>query len=583
MMVLCQPCHAGYKDDIGFTLLQSELGGSMPTGSGIMATQTEARTSYGTPLGPYLPDTSDSQFSGKTIIKKTPDSVTSSSGHATGVGRLFYGNTSSLSPGITNIDCYEANDWLQSGFLMNSVTYLGKPIQPFYTWPSVMSSTSCVANHSWVGAGAIADDVLRRLDFVVETDEFIQVVAPANGTTNQPLLISAFNTISAGRSDGSHQRGSVFVDSVYTADRTKPDLVVPQSYTSSAAPLASSVTALLVETGQDPARSTDPAVSYTNNRSGARIYNAERSEVLKAALMAGADRVTHNGSFTNITDYRVASSNQSANGLDKRFGAGQVNVYHSYHIIAAGEQNSAEDYPAGQGNIGWYGFDYDPFFGGNQGSNAAASYYFATGPDPVMLFVSLVWNIDINGGTWDNFNHTATLYNLDLFLHEVTIPSNTCLVASSAGTGDNTENLWVPLSPGRTYRLQVRSGQGPIMWDYALAWRVATPADSDSDGMSDDWEVYFGLNHLYPGDAGADSDGDGLINRDEFLWNTDPSNLDSDGDGFSDGQEVTSGSNPMDSGSIPSAAVPGMTGAVFLLTVCGLLWLTRKQWRKVSD
>ncbi len=36
--------------------------------------------------------------------------------------------------------------------------------------------------------------------------------------------------------------------------------------------------------------STDPSVTFTTNRNGDIIYNAERSEVVKAALMAGASR-----------------------------------------------------------------------------------------------------------------------------------------------------------------------------------------------------------------------------------------------------------------------------------------------------
>ena len=471
------PCIADYKDDMGFTLLQSELGANMPTGSGIVATQGEARASYGTPLGPYMPNTADPQFSGKTIVKKTPDSVTGYSGHATGVGQLFYGNTSSLSPGIASIDCYEAGNFLESGFLLT-----GNPYQPFYNWPSVLSSPGRVANHSWVGSSDSASEMLRRLDFVVEADEFIQIVAPANGTTNQPLLISSFNAISVGRSDGIHQRGSVAVDSTYTAGRVKPDLVVPMDVTSDAAPLAASAAALLVQTGKTPALSTDPRQRYTTNRNGVRIYNAERSEVVKAALMAGADRVTHNGSFANIVDYRADPSNQSANGLDVRYGAGQLNIYNSYHIIAAGEQNSAEDYPSGQGSIGWYGFDLDPSFGGNGRSNTAGSYYFTADQNHRMLYASLVWNIDINGGTWNNFDSTATLYDLDLYLHDVTDLQAPQLVASSTGTGDNTENLWVPLTPGRGYRLQVRpgQGQGAFQWDYALAWRI----NADQDGTT---------------------------------------------------------------------------------------------------
>ena len=61
--------------------------------------------------------------------------------------------------------------------------------------------------------------------------------------------------------------------------------------------------------------------------------------------MAGADRVTHNTAPnpTNVALYRGTVGNQTANGLDRRYGAGQLNVRNSYWIIAGGEQNSTED------------------------------------------------------------------------------------------------------------------------------------------------------------------------------------------------------------------------------------------------
>jgi hypothetical protein len=569
------PCIADYKDDMGFTLLQSELGGNMPTGSGIVATQGEAPTSCVPPPGSgcYMPNTADSQFIGKTIVEKS-GSVPGFSSHATVVGHLFYGNTDSLSPGITSIDCYEANNYLWSGFLL-----AGTPYQPIYDWP-VMSSPSRVANHSWVGSSDSASEMLRRLDFVVEADEFLQVVGVANSTTNQPLLVSSFNAVSVGRSDGIHQRGSVAVDSTYTAGRVKPDLVAPMSTTSSAAPLAASAAALLIQTGKTPALSTDPQQASTTNRDGATIYNAERSEVIKAALMAGADRVTRNGSFANIVDYRADPSNRSANGLDVRYGVGQLNVYHSYYIIAAGEQNSAEDHPPGQGVIDWYGFDLDPSFGGNGVSNTTGSYYFTADQNHRMLYAALVWNIDINGGTWYYFNSTATLYNLDFFLEDVTDPLNPRLVASSTGTGDNTENLWVPLSPGRHYRLQVKpgQGQGAFLWDYALAWRIIEPPDTDQDGMPDDWEVYYGLS-----EAAGDADADALNNAGEYAFGTDPLDPDSDDDGFTDGQEWAAGSDPLDPGSVPSTpamSVPGMTEYAFVAGILSILILVHREARR---
>jgi hypothetical protein len=192
--------------------------------------------------------------------------------------------------------------------------------------------------------------------------------------------------------------------------------------------------------------------------------------VIKAALMAGADRRTANGRGAEITDYKVDTSN----GLDSRFGAGQVNIYNSYHVLTGGEHNSAQDGNATA--IGRYGFDYDPAFGGLSGSNTTGSYSFTADFASLAreIFASLVWNIDIgpSGGPRADPVGTATLYNLDLELYDVT--SGGTLVAYSASTLDNTENIWFNLLYGHSYRLDVvrGSGQSDFLWDYGLAWRV---------------------------------------------------------------------------------------------------------------
>jgi hypothetical protein len=49
----------------------------------------------------------------------------------------------------------------------------------------------------------------------------------------------------------------------------------------------------------------------------------------------------------------------------------------------------------------------------------------------------------------------------------------------------------------------------------------------------------------------TDSDGDGLTDPEEVLYQTDPQNPDSDGDGFSDGEEVDAGSDPTDENDAP--------------------------------
>ena len=461
-----------YKDDIGYTRLLSELGAGLPDGSGVNVTQVEADLNEdGSDVyAEYAPDSADSQFTGKTITDVTATSG-AYSGHATGVGRLFYGNTGSVAPGITSIESYDAVDWLLSGFINGAQSGPGPKPQP-------LGTSSRIANHSWVGSlttSQITSDILRRVDWVIDRDEYIQVIATNNGSNSKVLLSGSYNAISVGRTDGGHAKGTAAVDNVYTADRIRPDIVAPAAATSSATPIVASATTLLVETGHgNPGLSTSAPAT---NRNGDTIHSAERSEVIKAALMAGAERVTNNSTLADITDYRANVVNQTANGLDSRFGAGQLSVYNSYHIIAAGEQESIDDAPATGGLIGNRGFDYDPSFGGKNGSNSEASYFFSTDSGGARLTASLVWNINIDGGNASAFDGTATLFNLDLFLYDITGTQSAGdwqYLASSESLWENSENLWMMLDADRDYAMQVKTaiGQTAFDWDYALAWQV---------------------------------------------------------------------------------------------------------------
>jgi hypothetical protein len=158
----------------------------------------------------------------------------------------------------------------------------------------------------------------------------------------------------------------------------------------------------------------------------------------------------------------------------------------------------------------------------------------------------------------------------------------------------------VPLAPGR-YRLNAAApaadAAGNAMTSSASSsFRIASPLDTDGDGLPDDWEVVLGLN---PGladsngngipDGAEDYDNDGLrnsweiiLNRDprlrdsdgngiddgkedldndglkdpqELLLGTNPGNPDTDGDGFDDSSEVAGGTDPLSPGSRPSLDV----------------------------
>jgi hypothetical protein len=502
---------ADFRDEISYTHLKSLLklqGKNLPDGSDVPVLLAEACGNAidddNDPETPpiclaWLPDTTGSQFQGISINNATSSNSDLFSNHATGVAKLLFGNIASIAPGINQVDAYLADHWLDDGYLK-----AGSPA----VLPAI--SVNRIANHSWVGSAdteledTFSDiDILHRIDWLINRDEFIQIVGLSNGTINPPLLSSAFNVIAVGRSDNGHGSDSKTVDSIYTAGRSRPDLVAPLSTTSSATPVITSAAALLIDVGHnDVSLSTDTEELSTVNRAGEIIFNAERSEVIKAILMAGADRRTKNH---QLLDYRLTTATQTNNGLDSRFGAGQVNIASSYSILVAGEQNSAEDTPEGISMIKPKGFDYDPAFGGLNESNIEANYSFSTESETETLFVSLVWNIRINHGTTD-FANFVRLYDLNLILLDVT--NNPVIIATSDSKNNNSENIWMELQSNRNYRLKVvvNSNQAAFNWDYALAWR--REVDSDRDQIVDSLDNC--LTIFNPGQR--DTDGDGFGN-----------------------------------------------------------------------
>ncbi len=455
-ILLCSPASASYISDIGYSALQNELAAATPTGAGVKVTQVEAPTNdvNGGADPIFMPDPGNGEFAGKTITAVNGNPSGTYSGHATAVGQLFYGNSSSIASGVTQIDAFDADSWVNS-------LYVSTPGPSFGT---ATTSSSRVANHSWVGGGNNGQNdstILRLVDRQVALNDYIQVVGLTNSNGNSPLLGSAYNVIAVGRTDGLNQQGSVAVpgDSLYGAGRTVPTVVAPQNSTSGAAPVVAAAAALLVETGHNGGLTLSNGSTFIPGVG--TIYNAERSETVKAALMAGADRETANTSTSaNITDYRSAG-HQTANGLDDRFGAGQVNILNSYHILAGGEQRS---FQAGGQDIRAFGFNYVSAFGGLNGSPRTASYFFNAQND--RLWASLVWNLSVSNDS----DLTPTLHHLNLSLFDTT---HNLLVATSNSSLDNTQNLFLKLFLGDRYELRVTAADGNnFLDDYALAWRM---------------------------------------------------------------------------------------------------------------
>jgi len=458
------PPREAYLDCVGHTALKAELGEALPNGAGVRVTQVEGHGPEGRGPQGWTPDPGRPQFRGKRFLMPSLPSE-----HATDVASRFYGNAS-MAPGVSEIECYPNGVWAVDmvGFLRT-----GRKALP-------LCSKSRVANHSWVGrTGHKAHlEVLKRVDYVVATDDFIQVAGADNSLTPPDLLQSAYNPIIVGRTDGHHSRGTTGLgETLYCTGRAKPDIVAPARFTSTATPIVASACAMLISFAHQKGLSICNG-SYNSQRSGQTIYHAETSEVIKAALMAGADRSTsvNPARLGNIRDYRRPRARQTDNGLDRRYGAGQLNVRNSYHILAAGERDSAQDSAGGGdgrgGRVGPLGFDYDPAFGGASESNSQASYSFKAPAARSRLKSSLAWNIKVNDSqtVWDG---NAALHDLDLKLYDLD-RSDVLPVARSTSWVDNTENIWFELTPGHKYELRVvvAKGQDEFLWDYALAWQI---------------------------------------------------------------------------------------------------------------
>jgi len=132
---------------------------------------------------------------------------------------------------------------------------------------------------------------------------------------------------------------------------------------------------------------------------------------------------------------------------------------------------------------------------------------------------------------------TATEGTLYTYTPTVTDPGDEVFawtVSPGAPTGMTVDGptgaiAWTPtydqaLTGSFTLVLTVDDGDGDSdaeSWTIAVSW-----LDSDSDGLPDGWETPNNLDPNDATDAGADPDGDGLTNLEEFAGGTDPNSFD---------------------------------------------------------
>ncbi len=461
LMVAVPGVNADCLDTVGYSALKAELGERVPTGRGVLVTQVEGSEKLDGRNSGWAPDASTAGLAGKSFrLPALP------SDHGTMVGLLFYGS-GSMAPSIAEIECYPSGLWASDpgGFLRP-----GTKLLP-------MASRTVLANHSYVGAVEGSADrrveMPERLDYLVAMDDFVQVVGVNNAPQVHELWQCTYNAIVVGCPSERHAIGTLPLGSeLYGAGRAKPELVAPMPSTSEATAVVSSAAAMLMgfAHSQGSAISTG---SYVSPRTGRRVYHAEASEVIKAALLAGAERAQRVEPRSGRGRGGRARPTGPQNGMDPRLGAGSLNVRNSYYVLAAGEQDGVEGESADRPRVlKALGFDYNPAFGGAQGTARRACYRLVGSAGGVRLRAVLAWNLRVNESR-DHWDGRATLYDLDLKLYDLDT-SEVIPVAQSDSWVDNAETIRAAVIPGHAYELRVvcAARQSDFLWDYALAWQM---------------------------------------------------------------------------------------------------------------
>ena len=446
-----------------------------PTGAGVPVTQVEAREdtdrngSTDADEG-YAPDTGNAEFTGKSVRLRSATGL-NPSGHATTVGRFLYGRETGLAPGITDIDVYEAWDWLSNrGWGGGTPETEPNPLQ----------------NHSWVGDRSTADATLR-MDFAAVRDGFLPVAGLKNnfndGGDTVPVIYGAvYNGLAVGRSDGNHRAGTT--PDADGPGRTKPEIVAPESTTSWATAQVTAAAALLIE-------------------SAGADTTAARPLVLKATLLAGADKSPFSG-WAQTTERPI----------DAVFGAGQLDVYANHFIQAAGRQ-------AEGGVIGARGWNRAAL---PDGATHTYTLDVPPGFEARDLSVVVTWHRQVTReetgfGPFSRTVYTPNVANLALELRD---PGGN-LIARSDSTVDNLEHIWrggaEAALPEGTHALVIT---GDHAADYAIAWRATLWQDYPL------WSASAFPENVLPSDRDPedDPDNDGMANRLEQAFGGDPATAD---------------------------------------------------------
>jgi hypothetical protein len=433
----------------GYLDLVARLGANAPTGADVVVAMAEPGPTLGAQTSNYGPDASVPELGGKSFaLLSGPTSVTA---HATLAAQHLCGQTTSVAPGTSDIRCYNVGGLLGAGFLNGA--NLATPAQA--PWKVLKLSGGSLF-------GSEANQYMRKLDRST-SDQGLFVVCSvrphaANGTAphDAPLFSHSFNSLAVGTSEGRHQSGPTL--SGYDGPgRQKPDIVAPSPKPAYAHPLVAGGGSLLIETARShPALSANP--------------NAQRPEVLKAVLMAGAE---HSSAWANNAPTSGASRGLATRPLDDVLGAGELDANDSHWILTGTEWDGATS-PSAAIDTRHNGWDLSTV-------SAGEARYWRFQVEAPKPHVSVV-------ATWSRYVEpdlsSFELADLSLELYRVGQPGALTPLVGTAGSSvfasgnvcsqstlDNVEHLFIRhLQPGEYMLALTRPLDGLRDFDVAVAW-----------------------------------------------------------------------------------------------------------------
>jgi len=400
------------------------------TGNGVMVAQPEA-DAPGFEVNPAVLTQPQSLFtwiSSAGSAASFPNSVGAESGHANEVGKLFYGLTNGVAPGVAHVYSYDA-DYFYNNLIGNQTAILAR-----------------VVNQSFIFGMEMPSIDRDYDDYVARYGTIFLCGAGNGGLASSPA--TAYNVIAVAAYGGSSSIGPT------TGGRCKPDITAPASLTSFSTPFVSGAAALLAQ------------AAARNDGGPGTAATAGDVKTIKALLLNSATKP-------------VGWTNGPTTPLDARYGAGILHVGSAYRQLRGGKFSpvlteninvgSPHPPPVTSSNLptrrGWD----SQTLSSTMTQDGVAHYFFdLTTVTGRIVTATLVWN---------RHQGQTAINNLNLFLYDA---SSGGLVASSESLVDNVEHIRITNLPAGRYNLQVlkQGGAGRVSTSetYALAFEFGPAA-----------------------------------------------------------------------------------------------------------